>query len=79
LRARAAGGLGRHALLHLLRALGRPARPFAQAPDLASLAEVEERQYREGRDRRHAGQGADLLELARDGEGEDEVHVNAKV
>jgi hypothetical protein len=57
-----------------VRALGRAARPLAQAPDLASLAEVEERHHRQGGDCRQSGQGADLLELARDGEGEEEVH-----
>ena len=71
---RGLGGLRGDALLELLRALGRSARPLAQALDLSRLGEVEQRQDRKGRDRGEACVGSVLLDLARQREGEDLQH-----
>ena len=56
-------GLGHHAGLHLLCALGRTPRPIAQALELACLREVEQGQHGQAEERRNANVGAVLLDL----------------
>ena len=63
-RRHAALGIGRDARLELGGALGRAARPFAQALDLTRLREVEQRQDAEPEDRGDARVGSVLLDLA---------------
>jgi hypothetical protein len=59
----AALGVGLHARLELGRALGRAARPGAQALDLARLREVQKRQDTQAENGRDASVRAVLLDL----------------
>ena len=56
-------GLGDHSGLQLLRALGRAARPIAQAAQLPRLREIEDREHGQAEERSDADIRAVLLDL----------------
>ena len=66
-------GLGHDARLDLLRALGRAARPIAQALELARLGEVEHCQHGQAEERGEPDVGAVLLDLVLDREREEQT------